>query len=502
MLLIQLPGYGLQTASSVYALQEEGVDILDLNLDLTRQICGDGYRMSTDDESMDQVCRHFTAFKDTVKRLHNFDTFAEFVSPYTETIRGYSLFGVSLNVDWMMGPANHLVTFIRSIRPDAMIAAGGTHVTDTYPEVALALLDAGFNIVVMGDGSAQIRELMASGSFQRCFSSVFARNGARYVTSNRDVPLGMPRFHPNISRYPFPQILTVPLNIGCYYRQCSFCAERTYAGSSKYYRAPNAEVISVLREMRANNVHFVWLGGSGIRKEEFRRLLKELNACGDAIPLFGLESRAFHVDEELAEMLKASRCANIEFGLESPNDHICNVIYNKGTDIPQFKAGLRNLDKVGYRRVCVNMIISSLFHDRARLDEIAEFLNAHECIGSYRLYLLSICDGKKIEAIASDLIEAPMVRPYGPDYAFRPEGEDAWFKGALRHLMSRVEKPVGIFLDENTNFQLASLVTDDQMADFRRRIYRAELSIAEEDFRPNRMVWCQDRGGAPGEPAT
>ena len=305
MLLIQLPGYGLQTASSVYALQEEGVDILDQNLELTRQICGEGYRLGTDDESMNQVCRHYTAFKDAVKRLHNFDAFAEFVSPHAETIRGYGLFGVSLNVDWMVGLANRMVAFIRGIRPDAVIAAGGTHVTDTYPEVALPLLDAGFNIVVMGDGRAQVRELMASGRFERCFSSVFARNGARYVTSNRDVPLAMPRFHPNISRYPFPQILTVPLNIGCYYRKCSFCAERTYAGSSKYYRAPNAEVISVLREMRANNVHFVWLGGSGIRKEEFRGLLKELNACGDAIPLFGLESRAFHVDEELAEMLKA-----------------------------------------------------------------------------------------------------------------------------------------------------------------------------------------------------
>ena len=209
ILLIQLPGYGLQTASSVYALQEEGVDILDLNLDLTRQICGDGYRLATDDDSLSKLCGHVVDFKSRVKRLHDFDAFSGFVSPHAGKIRGYKLFGVSLNGDWLKPLAVNMAAFIRGIRPDATIAVGGALILDYYPEIAPSLLDAGFDIVVFGDGRSQLRELLSSGDVERCFSSVFSRNGTPWITSRKEAPLGMPRFHPNISLYPYPQILSV-----------------------------------------------------------------------------------------------------------------------------------------------------------------------------------------------------------------------------------------------------------------------------------------------------
>lgn len=489
MLLIQLPGYGLQTASSVYALQEEGVDILDLNLDLTRQICGDGYRLATDDDSLSKLCGHVVDFKSRVKRLHDFDAFSGFVSPHAGKIRGYKLFGVSLNGDWLKPLAVNMAAFIRGIRPDATIAVGGALILDYYPEIAPSLLDAGFDIVVFGDGRSQVRELLSSGDVERCFSSVFSRNGTPWITSRKEALLGMPRFHPNISLYPYPQILTVPINMGCYYGRCSFCAERSYSGSSAYYKFPNEEIISALRHMHASGVPFVWLGGSGIRKEELRGLLKELNACGDGIPKYGLESRAIAIDEELAGLLKRSRCSKISFGLECPDEHICNQIYNKGIDIPGFLAGLRHLEQAGYQRVSINIVISSLFHDGAKLDDIAGFLNSYDCVTDYVLYLLSVTQGRSIETIAAGRLEKPMAKPLGPEHMFWPEGEAEWFKGAMRYLAAQVEKPFGVFMDENTSLQLWSLVEDDQIPDFRRRFYRAQLSISNADFKPNKPVW-------------
>jgi ABC-type siderophore export system fused ATPase/permease subunit len=44
-------------------------------------------------------------------------------------------------------------------------------------------------------------------------------------------------------------------------------------------------------------------------------------------------------------------------------------------------------------------------------------------------------------------------------------------------------------MDENTSLQLWSLVEDDQIPDFRRRFYRAQLSISNADFKPNKPVW-------------
>ena len=489
MLLIQLPGYGLQTASSIYALQEKEVDLLDLNLELTRHICGDGYRLNTDDASLNRLCDHITTFKETVKRLHDFDAFSRFMSPYAETIRGYGLFGVSLNGDWLKSLAKNMAAFIRSIRPDARIAVGGALILDYYPDIAPSLLDAGFDIVIVGDGRTQIRELIRSGKLERCFSSTFSRDGSPLITSRKEALIGMPRFHPNILLYPYPQILTIPLNMGCYYSRCNFCAERSYSGSSSYYKFQNDEIISALQYMQANHIPFVWLGGSGIRKEELRGLLRDLNACGDRIPKYGLESRAIYIDEELAYLLKRSRCAKISFGLESPDEHICNDVFNKGVDIPQFLAGLRNIEKIGYRRVSINIIISSLFHDQPKLDEIAYFLNSYDCIADYVLYLLSITQDRRIETIASRCLETPMIKPFGPEHVFWPEDEPAWFKGAMRYLASKVEKPFGIFVDENTSLQLWSLLTDDQLSDFRSRFYRAQLSISEADFRPNKIVW-------------
>lgn len=483
ILLIQIPGYGLHTSSGIYCLQGDNVDILDMNLDVVNMICGKGHALSLDAPMIRQHIDYMIEYRAFIGKLNNdADSFFEFASTYTDIFDNYDLFGVSLNGEWYVEMAKHMGNFLKTYMPSATVVIGGAMIQDHYPEIAGEFMENGYDIVVCGDGRQQISEIVRSGNPQNCFSSTFRKDQTCYMTLNRATPLSMPKFHPNLLKYPYPQAVTIPLNMGCFYGRCTFCVDKSYTGG-RYLKFDDDIIVTAAMSMKASGIPWVFLGGSGIRKKELKNLLIKLNDCEDRIPYFALECRPYEVDDELAVLLKDSRCIKISFGLESPDDYICNTVYNKGVHLKSFFKGLERLSKIDFIKISVNILVSSVFHRKKDLDDIVNFLNAHDCISDYVLYMLMIAEGTALEDICARKIGKPLVKEMGWQDIFIPEGERDWFMETLAYLADNVEKPFGLFTDEGTNYQLSALIENGDIKNFMKMYHHIQKDYMEEHIR-------------------
>ncbi len=481
LLLIQVPGFGLQSSAALYSLQSENIDILDLNLEIAKEICGNNYKISTTEEGIRKHTQYMLNYRNKNKTLNNYPIFSQFMEKYSETFKKYNYFALSLITFWNLEILKNFTRFIKSIQPKALIAIGGGVIMDAYPEIASSLLDEGFDIIIDGDGKKQLEMLAQTGEVSACYSSAFNQNGEKYNTSSKKTDISMPGFHPNLLEYPYPQTITIPFNVGCYWARCSFCYDKSYAGAVHYKKYSDEMIIEQMLHMKKQGLPYVFLGGSGIKKNELKELLRKLNQLEDKVPRFCFECRSFEFDDELAELMKNSKIGKISFGLESPEEHICNYTYNKGVSLEGFKRGLNRLDQLGFRRISINITLSPIFCKQENLDKIAHFLNSYDCISDYIVYLLEIPQGTPIEEISSDTFKKPLIKPLS-EGVYEINNQTEWYKQAIIYLAHHVKKPFSLYSDSGSHYQMSCLVDDEQMVDFRERYYKIHLEQLEAEF--------------------
>jgi len=482
ILLIQVPGFGLQSCAAPYSLQSDHVDILDLNLEITKQICGNDYKITTTDEGIRRHTQYMVSYRKINQALSEYSNFENLMDQFKEEIQNYTIFALSLITYWNQDILGHFTRYIKKIHSNAIIAIGGGVIMDGYPEIAQSLLDMNFDIIINGDGKEQLEILATTGEVSHCYSSAFMKDGVPYNSSLKNNTLKAPEFHSNLLQYPYPQTVTIPFNVGCYWGRCSFCYDKSYAGAVSYEKCPDTDIINHMVEMKAQGIPYVFLGGSGIKKNELRELLKKLNPLGDKVPRFCFECRSFEFDDELALLLKESKIGKISFGLESPEEAIANDIYDKGISIEGFKRGLSRLDKLGFRRISVNITISPVFCKKENLDEIIKFLNHYDCISDYIVYLLEIPQGTAIEETASETLDKPMIKPLEEGvYEFSNQAQ--WYKESITYLVENVKKPFSLYSDSGSHYQMCCLLNDEEMVSFRERYYKIHKEQLESEFK-------------------
>lgn len=244
---------------------------------------------------------------------------------------------------WMSNLSSHIRPFFKG-----PIICGGPHPT-FYPEM---INDEHIDAICMGEGDEALPEFVKAietgGDITAIPNFITKLNGK--IFRNRLRPLiedldSLPYFDRSLyHKYPLyrgrlRELLFYNMVItgrGCPYG-CTFCFNRLYNqlyhGMGTVYRRRSIQnVINEIMEMRQNDPLLTlisfdddifnlppgeWIEGF---LEEYR------NSVG--VP-FKINSRADLLDDDLIRRLKESGCYTIKIGVESGNQHIRNVIYQK-----------------------------------------------------------------------------------------------------------------------------------------------------------------------------
>ncbi|HOF04835.1 MAG TPA: radical SAM protein [Syntrophales bacterium] len=247
-----------------------------------------------------------------------------------------------------------ILTAVKRYRPEVVTVMGGPHVSFT----AAATLQAypGIDIIVMGEGEETINELVNAEFDERKLSMIrgiaYRSNGEPVVNEARAfiadldaLPLPARHLLP-LSRY---RALGYPISIitgrGCPYK-CIFCQGRRMVGAKIRSRSASL-VVDEIEEIMSYGIDRI-----NVADDLFVTDRKKVRAVCDEIRRRGLRfswsafARVNTVDRETLEIMKATGCDSISFGVESGNPEMLIRIKKKIT-LPQVRRAVRLCQDVG-----------------------------------------------------------------------------------------------------------------------------------------------------------
>lgn len=222
----------------------------------------------------------------------------------------------------------------------AMVVMGGLHVT-SLPEEAAEHCDS----VVIGEGEVCWPEVLADVQ-QRSLQPFYRSQPREFDLSTSP----MPAFHLlEIERY---NRLTVQTERGCPWR-CEFCASSVVL-TPRYKQKPAsrvlAEVDAICRRWPRPFIEFAD-DNSMVDKRYWKRLLPELALRG--IRWFTETDISVAEDEELLSLMRASGCAEVLIGLESPVDAglagLETKVDWKRRQLPRYRDAVQRIQSHGIR---------------------------------------------------------------------------------------------------------------------------------------------------------
>lgn len=276
----------------------------------------------------------------------------------------------------------------------ALVILGGPHAT-VVPETVIAEPDV--DVVVVGEGEYTMLELVRAYSKREDFSGI----KGIYHKNETGIRINHPR-NPvaNLDELPYPardlfpldKILRTPatnfplsspaLHImtsrGCYY-DCNFCQPCLSKIFGKEVRRRSIENVF-------GEIEFIYQN-YGIRsliieddtftskKGYVISLCKEMIARGLHKKIsWYCHSRANTLDEELVDIMKASGCRSICFGIESGSQRVLDLL-NKRTTVEQGTNSIKLCKQKGIIAV-VNMMIGSPDEEPEDLQKSLDFINS------------------------------------------------------------------------------------------------------------------------------
>lgn len=202
-------------------------------------------------------------------------------------------------------------------------------------EAFLALLRA----VEAGEGIEEVPRLARRGPEGVVFNAAFRSVDLKTQTppDYGDLDLGG-YFNPE----PVVPILT---SRGCYWKRCAFCTHHDiYAGA--YRETPAERVVDEIEaHVRAGRRYFNFIDEM-IPAKRFRKIGAEILRRGLDIDYYALAKPTAHFTEETLEMMAASGCRYLLWGLESGNQRILDLI-DKGTRVEEISRVFKAAHRLG-----------------------------------------------------------------------------------------------------------------------------------------------------------
>ena len=183
-----------------------------------------------------------------------------------------------------------------------------------------------------------------------------------------------------LTRYLLPDtVLSLTSSRGCYWKRCAFCAQHQ-TSSHKYRRRRTNLVVEDLKRLvaRHNTTYFIF-GDETVPPRTLAELGQQIPSAGLKIYWDAAARLEKTLTAQVCQDLSAAGCTCLQFGLESANDRILNVI-DKGLTRRLAREVLSNAAAAGILNR-VSVIIGSPTETVAEAQETIDFILANdECI--------------------------------------------------------------------------------------------------------------------------
>ena len=257
---------------------------------------------------------------------------------------GYDVYAFSTySVNY--GLTRQLATAVRKRNPQAVLEAGGPHASALPSQV----IDDGFDFIVTGESEISLIQALEK------------------IAQGKELPKIIGGIAPEpLDQLPFPDYDLVDLSSysrevdghhcvsilssrGCPHR-CSFCNSNIMgAGSPIRFRSPEnvvAEIKSIKKKYEIRHFRF--------QDDIFTFSIKRIRELAPWLQAEDIVYRCFArtntFSPEMAELLQASGCVHVSFGVESGSPQIlAKHAMNKGQTPKQIQEALINADKAGIR---------------------------------------------------------------------------------------------------------------------------------------------------------
>ncbi|SFB30603.1 B12-binding domain-containing radical SAM protein [Clostridium frigidicarnis] len=272
-----------------------------------------------------------------------------------------------------------LCELIKEVLPSSKIFAGGAFATFCYKDI---LMDSKTDYIIQGEGEHSVLHL-CDAIFERNNEKLENVPGIVFKIHNEELYINesMERIE-DLDKLPFPDRSLVDLNKylipytistsrGCP-GACIFCSSRAFWGKKVKMRSAKSvfDELMDLNKKYGTTVFYITddtFTASSKRVYEFCKMIKESNINF----LWGCESRADIITEELMSMLSECGCKKIQIGLESADNNILKKL-NKLVTIEQIENGISLAHKYGMH-ISASFIVGHAFDTDETIQKTISF---------------------------------------------------------------------------------------------------------------------------------
>lgn len=270
-----------------------------------------------------------------------------------------------------------LSVYLKEILPSVIITAGGAFASFYYEE---CLNESAVDFVTRGEGEFTVlalckKILYFEGEYESIDGLVWKKEGKIVVNEKKcrieeldDLPIP-DRDLVDLKKYTIP--FTINTARGCP-GDCVFCSSRAFWGHRVYMRSAESifsEIMYIYRKYKNNQFCISDDTFTASRKRAFEvcRLIKESGVKF----LWGCESRADVVDEELIKELYEAGCKKIQFGMESGDNDVLKQL-KKHVTVEQIENAMSIAHKYGMH-ITASYIIGHAVDTVETIEKTIEF---------------------------------------------------------------------------------------------------------------------------------
>ena len=267
----------------------------------------------------------------------------------------YDIIGISA-LTTLFNYSKWLSEQVKKIKPSIKIVLGGILASSNYEYV---LKNTFVDVCVLGDGEVTAVELVKTirggGNLGKVEDIAFKDTNGNVVTTGQRTPLKSFDDYPihygliNMRKYIRPG--TIISSRGCT-NNCNFCYSAVPGLRSRNAESVYEDIKLLVKDYKIN--YFTFLDSYLMASENFIitlcGLMKKLNIRWDC---YGRIDRA---KPSILKMMKESGCIRINYGIESFDQNILNLM-NKRITVGKIRDGLENTFSAGLKEVCASFIV-------------------------------------------------------------------------------------------------------------------------------------------------
>ncbi len=265
----------------------------------------------------------------------------------------FDVIGISVSFKRQLEPALLLAEVIDKHGIEARIVLGGSYITTTLDAGWLeeSILDCA-DFAITSEGEEAFADLLdclkSGGDLQSVPNLIYRRDGEKVVNKRSTIGELNALDPPDYEALPLQRYLERPVRLplmtcrGCYWGKCTYCSHHWTLGSGRLrIRDPEKLFEDIRTFSEKYGVRSLYFTDEAVHPATMEALAQKIVDAGLDVRWVGMLRFDECVNDEFLELMRASGCHAILFGLESVSKHAQEII-NKGIDLDRARRALES----------------------------------------------------------------------------------------------------------------------------------------------------------------